>query len=135
MWNSRQQRLREERNRKWEMDDRAMVAATAVKASDDLATRVSSTAEVLASKVIETSVQLADTVKKTTEILLLRVTQLEQALHDNARLTSEAKAAAQDAYQEANHVNRKIAALGISIERRKTDDPTIPLEKMMEHPR
>ncbi len=125
IWNSRQQRLKEERLRKWEIDDRAVVAAKVADASNALAARVAMTSDVLAikvtqtaadlaQKVIDTSLSLAHTVTVTGELLQDKVRVLEAAIAENSKLTVEAKQAARDAFVEANHVNNKIAALGLA---------------------
>lgn len=84
---------REQRNRRWDLEDRERTAR-------DLAAKTQAAADLVRSEVVAAQ-QL---VTKQTDMLRDRIS-------DNTDLTSQAKDAAHQAYQEANHVNLKIAAL------------------------
>lgn len=93
VYNSKQQRLREERNHRWEVEDRAA-----------LATKVVQTSDALAAKVLQTSDALASTVVQTTA-------GIQAAIADNTIKTEQATTAAHEAFKEANNVNNKISDL------------------------
>lgn len=133
MFNSRQQRLREERNRKWEVEDRAELAKQVVTTSAQLATKVHETSVELASKVIDTSAALAKTVTDTSAVLAEKVDATTKAITDaiaeNTVKTERAAEAAHEAYKEANNVNLKIASLGLKAQDGNASSSPPPRER------
>lgn len=97
---------REQRNRRWDLEDRERTAR-------DLAVKTQAAADLVRSEVVAAQ----NLVSRQTEILSTKIA-------DNTDLTAQAKDAAHQAYQEANHVNLKIAALQqdiVAISTRKAD--------------
>lgn len=66
---------REERHRKWEVEDRASLASTVVDTASTLASKVERTSDTLASKVQDTSSVLAAKVEATSSVLAAKVEQ------------------------------------------------------------
>jgi len=110
---------REQRNHRWDVEERALVAAAVKTDREALATTVTDTSTALARTVTDTSDALALTVKAASDALALKVhtttTETLDAIAQNTLLTEETKIEATNAYKEANHVNLKIAAYGKHI--------------------
>lgn len=88
VFNARTQRLRAEQARQWEVEDREIVAAKVVTASEKLAETV--------------QIQHLDLTSKITE---------------NTEKTEQAATAAKEAYHEANTINLKLEKLGLEHNR------------------
>jgi len=128
VFNARQARVIAERTRKWEVEDRAVLATHVTDTSSKLAEKVHMTSELLAAKVMTTSQDLATKVLETSAALEKKVeasnAAIADAIKENTLKTDASALAAREAYTEANHVNVKISDLNerlLSNERRDAE--------------
>jgi len=104
MYNARQARLREERKRVAELQDRIAAREIEVEDRRALAAQVVTTATNVAQHVETTALNIAQHVEQTTA-------RLHKAISDNTEETRQVGQKADAAYTEANHVNTKISDL------------------------
>jgi methyl-accepting chemotaxis protein len=117
VFNARQQRLREERVRGWEVQDRAMLARTVTETSERLAATVTNQHGSVVAAIADNTHKTEEATQKATEAFQEanhvnnKIAHLNAAIIDNSTKIEQAIAGAHEAYREANHVNSKISEL------------------------
>jgi len=97
---------REERQRTWDVADRAQLAVKVKDSATALAAKVEQSAVGLAETVIKQHAELTDQVVGQAHLLATQIA-------DNTDISTKAAEGADRAYHEANAVNAKIKALGL----------------------
>jgi len=117
VYNGRQQRLREERARRWEIEDRALLAKQVMDTSSALAQTAAQQHDVVVAAIADNTTKTELSTEKATEAFREanhvnhKIADLNSAIIDNSSKIEEAIAGAHAAYEEANHVNNKISQL------------------------
>lgn len=117
-------RMRESRQRKWDIEDRAEEARKAKTRAEDIQNAIAENTE-------QTKVA-AQAAVSSQKITIASGASLHKAIAENTAKTEEATAASAAAHAEANDVNKKLVALGLRMQedsKAKSTKTVVVIEK------